>query len=503
MRSTFRVLFYLKRDKQKTNGMVPLYCRITVDGQEARFGMKRELNPKYWDVKAGKATGRSDESAEINTLTDNTKSAIFKVYREMQERDNYVTAEIVKNTFLGIEQKHQTLMELFDSHNEERKQQIGINFTKGTLKKYLATRRYVARFLLHKYNLKDIPVKDVTKQFIIDFETYMYSVHHFSKNYAITLLKTFRHIIMIALDREWIYKNPFKDIKLRFQKVDRGYLTQAEIETMIDAQFEDVRMENARDVFIFCSFTGLAFSDLKLLNESNIQLSIDGKLWIRGKRKKTNTDYTIPMLNIPKMILEKYKGKVKDNRLLPPFGLIRYNRLLKEIGKQCGIEKRMSSHLARHTFATLTLTKGVSIESVSKMLGHTNINTTLIYARITDPKIGNEMSAFAGNVKQLDKKLQLKTSEEINIDDVLKTLKISTGKTPETVWKRLTVKVWNKMTNAERQYFVSEMESKEEKPGTMREFHIVLMDWFLENRNIQNDSENVFADMESKLAVNF
>jgi len=137
MRSTFRVLFYLKRDKQKTNGMVPLYCRITVDGQEARFGMKRELNPKYWDVKAGKATGRSEESAEINTLTDNTKSAIFKVYREMQERDNYVTAEIVKNTFLGIEQKHQTLMELFDSHNEERKQQIGINFTKGTLKNIL------------------------------------------------------------------------------------------------------------------------------------------------------------------------------------------------------------------------------------------------------------------------------------------------------------------------------------------------------------------------------
>ena len=158
MRSTFKVLFFLKRDKQKSNGMIPLFCRITVDGQEARFGMKCDMNPKYWDVKTGRATGRTAEAAKANTLVDNTKAAIYKIYRELQERDNYVTAEKVKNAFLGFEQKHQTLLELFDSHNEERKQQIGVNLHKSTYHKYTSTRQRLADFMMCKFNLTDICV---------------------------------------------------------------------------------------------------------------------------------------------------------------------------------------------------------------------------------------------------------------------------------------------------------------------------------------------------------
>jgi site-specific recombinase XerD len=369
------VLFYLKRDKRKANGLIPLFCRITVDGKESRFGMKCDVNPKYWDVEAGKASERTAEAVKINALAENTKAAIYKVYRELQERDNYVTAEKVKNVFLGIETKQQTLLELFDCHNRERKLQVGINLDRSTFNRYCIVRRTVADFILYKYNLHDTPVREVNLQFLSDLEVYLLA-KGYSKNTVIAMMKKLRHIIEIALNKEWIYRNPFKEFKLQWQKVDRGDLTQSELEAMIEFRFEDERMEKARDIFIFCAFTGLAYTDVKHLTNGDIRPSFDGKLWIRGKRKKTDTEYNIPVLNIPKMILEKYRGKVEDGLALPVFDILNYNILLKKVAQSCGIEKNVSSHLARHTFATQTLTKGVSIESVSKMLGHSNISTT-------------------------------------------------------------------------------------------------------------------------------
>ena len=165
MRSTFKVLFYLKRDKQKINGTIPLFCRITVDGGEVRFGMKCDVNPKYWDVNTSRATGRTAEATGINSLMDNTKAAIYRIYREMQERDNYVTAENIKNAFLGLDQKHQTLLELFDSHNKEKKEQVGITLSRTTYLNYSVSRKRIAEFLTYKYNLTDIPVKEVTDKF--------------------------------------------------------------------------------------------------------------------------------------------------------------------------------------------------------------------------------------------------------------------------------------------------------------------------------------------------
>ena len=403
-RSTFKVLFFLKRDKQKSNGMVPLFCRITVDGQEVRFSMKCEVNPSQWDVKMSKATGRTAESVKINNLLDNTKAAIHRVYREIQEREHYVTAEKIKNVFLGIEQKQQTLLELFDYHNRERKLQVGITFSKTRYDRYCFARQCIADFLVYRYNVKDIPVKEVNKIFISDFEAYLYAKYDYAKNTVITLLKKFRHIIELALIKEWIYKNPFKDYKLQWQRTDRGYLTQTEIDCLTDFEFEEKSLEKARDIFIFCAFTGLSYTDVKHLGTDNIQSSFDDKLWIKGKRKKTDIEYNIPLLDIPKMILEKYAGKAKAGLLLPVCSNAIYNKQLKKVAALCGISKHISSHLARHTFATLALTKGVSIESVSKMLGHTSITTTQIYARTTDKKISNEMSLLEQNMTNIELK---------------------------------------------------------------------------------------------------
>jgi site-specific recombinase XerD len=413
---------------------------------------------------------------------DNTKAAIYRIYREMQERDSYVTAENIKNAFPGFNQKHQTLLELFDSHNREKKQQLGINLSRTTYETYAITRKRIAEFLTYRYNLTDIPVKGVNRQFLDDFEIYLLTQCEYKKNTITGIMKKLRHIIELALNSEWIYKNPFREHKLQWQKVDRGFLLQSEIEALMECHFEKERPAIARDIFIFCAFTGLAYTDVKHLTNENIKTSVDGNTWIRGKRKKTDVEYNIPLLNIPKTILEKYRGKTSGDVLLPVFNIKQYNVLLKTVAKQCGIEKNVSSHPARHTFATLALTKGVSIESVSKMLGHTKISTAQIYARITDNKIGNEMNVFAGNVRELDAKM--KPVPEINIDEVFKSLKISSS---ETVWKTLSVKIWDKMSNLDRQTFVSEVESRENKPKATREFYVVLMDYFLENMKYQND----------------
>ncbi|MDR2146320.1 MAG: site-specific integrase [Tannerella sp.] len=505
-RSTFKVLFFLKRDKQKTNGTVPLYCRITVDGSEARFGMKCDANPKLWDVKTGKASGRTVEAGKINSLVDSTKAAIFRIYRELQERDNYVSAEKIKNVFLGVEQKSQTLLELFDCHNRERKKMIGINICQVSYDRYLGVRELLAGFLRDRYNVQDIPVRDVSPQFIREFEAFLYTQKNRAENTVVTILKKLRHVIGVGINREWITKNPFREHRLRMQEVPRGFLTQREINTLIDFQFGKKHLEITRDLFIFCVFTGLSYSDLKSLSYDHIQSSFEGKPWIRGNRCKTGIEYKIPLLNIPKMIIEKYRGKMDGNTVLPVYPIQNYNRFLKQTAKECGIAMRMSSHLARHTFATLALTRGVSIESVSKMLGHGNIKTTQIYSKVTENKIGNEMDVFAGNVRKWDTKLQLISGrEETGIEKILQALKITAGKKTDGFWKDLVQKIWNKMSSVDRQVFASEMKEKENKPGSLRDFYISLMDYFLDT--VKNESnavlEKVDMNMETQFAVNF
>ncbi|GHT75591.1 tyrosine recombinase [Bacteroidia bacterium] len=418
MRSTFKVLFFLKRDKQKTNGNVPLYCRITVDGKEARFGMKCDVNPKLWDVETGKATGRTAEATRINALIENTKATIVKAYRDLQERDNYVTAERIKNIFLGIEYKQHTILELFDRHNKERKLMIGVDICKSQHDYYCLTRTRLADFIQRYYNLSDVPLKEVNKKFISDFEAYLCANYDFAPNTRIKQLKCLRHIISIAYDEELIMRNPFTET-IQFQKVDRGYLTQAEVETLINFLPSRKKEEEARNVFIFCCFTGLPHIDVFNLTYAQIQQSFDGKMWIKGKRQKTKTEFQVPLLEIPQMIMSKYKNLLPDNKVLPVPQRQVYNILLKKIAQKCGITKNITSHLARHTFATLALTKGVALESVSKMLGHTSIKTTQIYARVTDEKVGKDMAMLAGKLTTMETLFNMKDNgmkeEEVSL----------------------------------------------------------------------------------------
>ncbi len=409
MRSTFRVLFFLKRDKQKANGNVPLFCRITIDRQEARFGMKQDVNPSIWDVKAGKAVGRTSEVVEINSIIDKTKSSLFNVYNDLLLSDANVTAEKVKNYFLGGATKTHNLLEQFIRHNEDVEKLIGISKSKATYQKYEVTRKHLTNFIKEKYNLSDISFKEINHLFLTDFEVYLLTTCGCNPNTTAKFMQFVKRIVIIAKNNGWIKADPFVNYKIRLKKVDRGYLLQEEVEAIMAKEFSTKRLEQVRDIFVFSCFTGLAYIDVKKLRKENIRTSFDGNLWIMGKREKTDVTFSIPLLDIPKKILAKYEGTLPDNRILPVPSNQKMNAYLKEIGDLCGINKEISFHLARHTFATLTLSKGVSIESVSKMLGHTNIKTTQIYARITDSKISHDMNAFAGKVKGMSDKLAVNT----------------------------------------------------------------------------------------------
>ena len=362
MKSTFNICFYAKKDKQKANGAYPIFARITVDGVASRFNTKLDVLPSIWDGKMGKATGRTAEASRINRMLDDINASLNTIYHEMQRRDNYVTAEKVKNEFLGHSESHETILTLFQKHNDDVKQLVGISKTIATYRKYEVTRRHACKC---GYN--------TTAKF----------------------MQFFKRIIIIARNNGILVNDPFASYKIRLEKVDRGYLTEDEIKIILKKKMVSERLEHVRDLFIFACFTGLAYIDVAGLTQDNIRKSFDGNLWIMTKRQKTNTDVNVPLLDIPKMILKKYKGKLPNGKILPIISNQKLNAYLKEIADVCGIKKNLTFHLARHTFATTTtLSKGVPIETVSKMLGHTNIETTQIYARITNSKIGSDMQGL-------------------------------------------------------------------------------------------------------------
>ena len=367
MKSTFKVLFYLKKGSEKKNGEVMIMARITIDGKLCQFSTKQSIQPDNWSITAGKAKGR--DAGRINALLDDIRSSLNTIYHEMQRRDNYVTAEKVKNEFLGHSESHETILSLFQKHNDDVKQLVGISKTIATYRKYDVTRRHIDELIKSTSNVSDISIKEISPMFITAFELYLRTACKCGYNTTAKFMQFFKRIIIIARNNGILVGDPFASYK--------------------------IRLENVRDLFVFSCFCGLAYSDVANLRQENIQKSFDGNLWIITKRVKTNTDVNVPLLDIPKMILKKYKGKLPDGKILPVISNQKLNAYLKEIADICGIKKNLTFHLARHTFATTTtLSKGVPIETVSKMLGHTNIETTQIYARITNSKIGSDMQGL-------------------------------------------------------------------------------------------------------------
>jgi len=405
MRSTFSILFYIKKSALKSNGKAPIMTRITLNGEIVQFSLKCEVDPKEWNPRAQRVNGKSANAVKLNGLLDNTRAGIINHYREISDRESTITAEKVKNAFLGFKTNQLSLLELFDKHIKDIEIKVGKELTRVSYLRYICVRNRLELFMRSKYNISDIDLREINYSFICDFEIHLKSHYSCGHNAVMKLIKHLRTIIIIAKNNGLLHIDPFVNYKFHLEKYDRAFLTQQELESIMNKAFSIKRLEQVRDIFIFSCFTGLAYIDVFNLQETNIRKSFDGNVWIMGKRSKTNVSFNVPLLDVPKMILEKYKGASLIGELLPVISNQKMNAYLKEISDMCGINKLLTFHVARHTFATtVTLSKGVSIESVSKMLGHTNIKTTQIYARITDNKISNEMNILAEKLKGIETK---------------------------------------------------------------------------------------------------
>ena len=393
MKSTFKVLFYLKKGSEKKNGEVMIMARITIDGKLCQFSTKQSILPENWNIAVGKAKGK--DAGRINALLEDIKASLNNIYHEQQRRDNYVTAEKVKNEFLGHSEKHETILDLFKKHNDDVKQLVGISKTIATYRKYEVTRRHLAEFIQSKYNISDIAINEITPMFITDFELYLRTTCKCSYNTTAKFMQFFKRIILIARNNGILIGDPFANYKIRLEKVDRGYLTEDEIKIILKKKMVSERLENVRDLFIFSCFTGLAFSDIHGLRKEHIVEDSNGVRGIRKGRQKTKIMCNIPLMEVPLKILEKYSTNEycrKHGVLFPVLCNQKMNACLKELADICGIKKTLTTHVARHTFATFALANGVSIESVAKMLGHTNVQMTRHYARVLDRTVIREMS---------------------------------------------------------------------------------------------------------------
>jgi site-specific recombinase XerD len=376
MKTTFSLLFYLKRPKNYENGPMPIYLRITVNGKRSETTSGRGCLPANWNSNTGRLRGTKEEVRSFNAYLDNLQTQVYEAHKILTESGAAITAELIKNKLLGKSEKTKMLIAVFKDHNRKIAALVGNEYSAGTLTRYETSLRHTQSFMEWKYQLADIDVKAVDHDFISNYEFYLRSEKKCANNSAVKYIKNFKKIIRICLASGWLEKDPFVNYKAKVKQVDRIFLNADQINQITEKNFDTDRLNQVRDIFLFCCFTGLAYADVQKLKQSEIIKGIDGEMWIVTKRLKTDTPTRVPLLPTALTILEKYSGDpvcIVKGKALPVSTNQKMNAYLKEIAGVCGINEELTFHTARHTFATtVTLSNGVPIETVSKMLGHTN-----------------------------------------------------------------------------------------------------------------------------------
>lgn len=395
-KSTFRISFYVRRTRPNKHGEVPVCVRITVNGQRADTTIRKSILPDQWDAIRGQASPRTTLGKAINLYIDTVRARIIRIHRDLEMDEQPFTAQQVLDLHLGRKTSNRhTLFELFREHNDKCHQLVGIDMAEATAGRYDTCLKHTLAFIRHTYRRDDIELERVDRRFIEDFGFFLKTSCGCSHNTTMKYLGNFKKIIRLALSRKWMEEDPFAGMRFKMQPVRREMPEKAEIDRILHKEITIPRLALTRDIFIFCCFTGLAFSDIKQLAPEHIVTDMQGHRWIRKPRQKTGNMCNIPLLEIPEEILKRYRTDpecLAHNVLLPVTSNQKMNVYLKELADICGIRKNLSTHLARHFFATYTLAHGVSIESVAKMLGHSNTNMTRHYAKVLDQTILREMS---------------------------------------------------------------------------------------------------------------
>lgn len=396
-KSSFSIIFVTQNGKPKADGRVPILARITVNGEMCHFSTRQTILPDRWVAKDYRTMGRSPEEKQINEVLNEFKSTIKRKYESWISKGEVVTASKIKNSIMSLDENSKQLIELCDLFIADyEKLTASRGYGQESLFRYQLTRTRLQEFLKDEYKANDIPLADINKRMLDKLYLWLITEKKLANNTATKFIHRCSSIYRVAYDNGWVKANPFKSVKLHLDKVDRGYLTQQELARMMQKEFATKRLELVRDIFAFSCYTGFAYIDVTRLTKDMLEERGDGTIWVCTHRQKTKVPVNIRLLDIPKMIIDKYAGQAKGDKLLPVPSNQKMNDYLKEIAAICGIDKPISYHVARHTFATqICLSNGVPMESVSKMLGHTNIKTTQLYARITDQKVSHDMEILA------------------------------------------------------------------------------------------------------------
>lgn len=401
MIQNFKVVFYLRANYVRRDGKSSIRTRIYLNSERLELGATGQyIEGKYWNASGGRCKSRTAQALCVNSELDRIESDIIHIFRRMEFQET-LSLEKIRNEYLGLDRPKHSFMEFYKQFVEDAKNEIGTVRSYASYQKFNVLLKHFTNFLLKKYNRKDIMLAELNYGYISAFESYLKTEAGQSHNTTMRQMRNFKTVIIKACKLGLLEHDPFVDFKFKFKQVDRGFLTDDEIKRLIQKDFSIQRLEQVRDIFVFSCFTGLAYIDVKHLTSEHI-IELDSKQWIMIRRQKTDVPTTVLLLQVPKMILAKYKGVDPKGHLLPVLSNQKMNAYLKEIADLCGITKNLTFHIARHTFATMALSKGVPVESISRMLGHTNIRTTQIYAKITNKKIEADMLDLSSKLTDLE-----------------------------------------------------------------------------------------------------
>lgn len=401
MRNTFKVLFYIKKNAPLRNGNAPIMGRITINGQRTQLSTRLSVASQLWDVSQGRVIGRGAAVTQINEQLSSIRCHIETCYNRLFYNQVFITPQMVKEMYLGVDRRTEMLLDFFRQHNEEFHHLVGISRSKATYYKYRCVYAHLERYVQNKYNRKDIMFKELDKGFITGFHAYIVQDCSCKKNTTWIYMIALKHIFMLAHSRGYLGRDLFANYKLHSEFVERNYMSISEIDCMMNFKTNNKTLELMRDAYLFSCFTGLSYIDLRELTPHNIRQD-KNQLWISTTRRKTGSEVNVRIFSVSQAILTKYTSQVSNEPIFRLPSNSWCNTCLNKIATMAGITKRITFHTARHTFATtITLSQGVAIETISKLLGHRNIKTTQIYATITHARLDSEMERLSKRIDSL------------------------------------------------------------------------------------------------------
>lgn len=393
-RKTFCISFFLRRVRT-VKGMAPILARITVNGISKEVYTQCRTPVDKWDTAKGRATGRDKLAYEVNAYIDDFRAKVVEIYRTLQAEGLEGNAIEIKERLQSPGKQAKMFLEELTLYCEKRQKEVGVRITQLTSNKYYRLCRYLREYTKQECKKDDIRLSAVSYGYLDGFNTYLQTAHHCHHNGAVNILDCLRNFMLYCLRNEWIEKNPFKNYKLKeVAPPPKEHLSKKEIELLMEKPMPNLRLENVRDIFVFYCLTGLAFADVKELKREHLTTDEQGNMWIRKPREKTAVMSTIPLLKQPKAILQKYTFDlhcIESGKLLPVPSNQKMNAYMSEIATICGLNKKLTTHCARHTFACLAVEYGMPIDVLAKILGHTNTNMTRHYAKFSEQLIGREM----------------------------------------------------------------------------------------------------------------